>query len=333
MGNSGAQYALLTGAAFTGAVSVKGTNPPAGDFDIGQASSGTITARIYRGATTNFGTLSWVTGATEMWSFQLRSDSTNDFHFRNNADGVTAILLERRATAANISFLTSTKSYGSGVGVIFRPNASTPPSTNPTGGAIDYVESGVPKARTSGGAVLNYGLLDNSFPMPVDHGFKAWSGDPSLATATTTTNTGGTVYLSSLFIRGPMTITKLYWINNTGGSGATAGQNEVGIYSSAGTRLASVNVDSMLGSGMQTATISSTSLTAGQYWVAAVFNASGMPGLARTNASLFGNNNANLTTATMRYATNATGQTTLPASITPASNSTTNAVAWWCAAA
>jgi len=44
-------------------------------------------------------------------------------------------------------------SYGSGVGVVFIPNRTTAPSSDPTGGGILYVESGALKYRGSSGTV------------------------------------------------------------------------------------------------------------------------------------------------------------------------------------
>jgi hypothetical protein len=46
-----------------------------------------------------------------------------------------------------------TISYGGGVGVIFIPNSSTAPATNPSGGNILHVEAGALKYRGSSGTV------------------------------------------------------------------------------------------------------------------------------------------------------------------------------------
>jgi hypothetical protein len=122
-----------------------------GSIRSGTASNGTIIAD--RAASTNFASFSYRTAGTEQFAIGLRNDSTNDFHFRNTANGNTAILIERRATAPNMSLLTNTKSYGGGVGVLFLPNASTIPSTNPSGGGIMFVEGGALKWRGSSGTV------------------------------------------------------------------------------------------------------------------------------------------------------------------------------------
>lgn len=57
----------------------------------------------------------------------------------------------------NIGLLTDTGSFGSGEKVIFIANATTVPSTNPTGGGILYVEAGALKYRGSSGTVTTIG--------------------------------------------------------------------------------------------------------------------------------------------------------------------------------
>lgn len=65
-------------------------------------------------------------------------------------DGIARAVFE--ATTYNTTLLANAGSYGSGSGVLFLGNATTVPSTNPVGGGILYVESGVIKFRgTSGG--------------------------------------------------------------------------------------------------------------------------------------------------------------------------------------
>lgn len=56
-------------------------------------------------------------------------------------------------TDGNAAFFTSGGSFGSGSGVAFVANATTAPTTNPTGGGIFYVEAGALKYRGSSGTV------------------------------------------------------------------------------------------------------------------------------------------------------------------------------------
>jgi len=57
------------------------------------------------------------------------------------------------STNFNTFMLASSGSYGSGSGVLFLGNATTVPTTNPTGGGILYVEAGALKYRGSSGTV------------------------------------------------------------------------------------------------------------------------------------------------------------------------------------
>jgi hypothetical protein len=159
--------------------------------------------------------------------------------------------------------------------------------------------------------------------LPVNHGFTGWTYDPTLA-QNTSLLTNGTVYLSKIHIPDDVTVTKLYWWVTTAAVTATAGQNFVGLYSSAGTRLATTNVDAAITStGLKTTTITGVNLTAGSFvWVAMVFNAATAPTIARATGSggLATAVNAGLTSGTYRFATNGTSQTSLPATITPGNN-------------
>lgn len=66
-------------------------------------------------------------------------------------DGIARAVFE--ATTYNTTLLANAGSYGSGSGVLFLGNATTVPTTNPTGGGILYVEAGALKYRGSSGTV------------------------------------------------------------------------------------------------------------------------------------------------------------------------------------
>ncbi len=121
------------------------------------ATGGTSINAVDRAAVTNFAAYVLRTATADRWSVQMTNDSTNDLKVTDAANGTTALLAEARATAPNLSLLTATKSYGGGVGVIFLPNASTNPSTNPTGGGVLYVNAGALTYRGSGGTVTVLG--------------------------------------------------------------------------------------------------------------------------------------------------------------------------------
>lgn len=158
---------------------------------------------------------------------------------------------------------------------------------------------------------------------PINHGIISWAYDPQeVAGGTTVTN--GILYLIRLNISMEQIATKIYWHVVTAGGGATTGQNWVGLYDSAGNRLQQTGVDSSVAStGTKTTTIPATSLTTGAfYWAAFLFNATSPPTLARSNAVTSASSmiNIGLATTALRFATNGTGRTTLPATITLASN-------------
>lgn len=166
--------------------------------------------------------------------------------------------------------------------------------------------------------------------MPQDHGLISWSSDPTLQN-TSTVLTAGTIYLTKLYVRNRATLANIYWWVGSAAVTATAGQNEVGLYDSTGARVVAVNVDAAITSTGLKTTAASATLTPGWYWAAGVFNAGTLPGLTRGNggAGITTAMNIGLTASFLRYATNATSQTSLPSSITPASNAATAFAGPW----
>jgi hypothetical protein len=168
---------------------------------------------------------------------------------------------------------------------------------------------------------------------PVNHGVAAWAFDPALATNSSLL-TNGTVYLTKVHVPDDVSVTKLYWWVTTAGATPTAGQNEVGLYDSTGAKLASANVDADVSStGLKTTTISQVNLTAGSwYWIAAVFNATTAPTVARSSGSAgIAAINLGLPASQFRFATNGTAQTVLPTTITPSANTAAGFAGPWAA--
>lgn len=164
---------------------------------------------------------------------------------------------------------------------------------------------------------------------PNDQSFAAWAYDPALIVNSHAT-TSGTMYLIKQQIAADTSVTKLQYYVSVVASSVTSGQNFAGLYSSSGTLLQSVGIDSDLTStGLKTATITSQALTAGSYvWVALLFNAGAAPNIGRMGglANIATVVNANLLASQYRFATSGTGQTALPSSITPANNVAGNPV-------
>lgn len=168
-------------------------------------------------------------------------------------------------------------------------------------------------------------------PSPSDHGLAAWSYDPTVA-VTTLTPVLGTVYLSALYIRQQVTISKLWFLLGTAATTPTAGQSWIGLYNSSGTVLSTAALDSIItgSNSPKSATLTAAqTVAAGTYWVGIVVNASVAPVIYKTNMPFLGFADVNQTAASFRYAINGTAQTTLN-NITPSSNTAGQSI--WVAA-
>jgi hypothetical protein len=219
-------------------------------------------------------------------------------------------------------------------------NSRTPTThktSHATGGGDALTAADIGALPVAGGtisgnlAVSGYALGSDS---PASHGAAAWCYDPALAVNSTQV-TAGSLYLVRVNIAAAVNVTKLYWWVGNQGSSPTAGQNLVGLYNSAGTLLASATVDSdVTSAGLKTTTVTAQALTGGAfYWVGLLFNGSVPPTLTRASgwtgvgvaASL------GLSAAGYRFAINGTGRTSLPSTITPASNTATDFAGPWAA--
>jgi hypothetical protein len=169
-----------------------------------------------------------------------------------------------------------------------------------------------------------------------DHGLIAWSWDVATSLGASSL-ISGTVFMTKMWVRQPVTITNLIVSLVTLGSGLTAGQNFMGLYNAAGTRLG-VTADQTTTWGSGTVGAQEIPLTvpaavsAGPYWLAMLSNGTTPPVMGRGSSAASGGSTVNLklTAATARYTTGPTVQTTLPASITMASR-TLDARAFWTA--
>jgi hypothetical protein len=228
--------------------------------------------------------------------------------------------------------------------MVTKPTAGEEDWDVPLNAALDDLQTQVDAKLPLGGGTLTGSLAVTGAvsasagsmgeASPPTHNLISWAFDPALATNSSIL-TNGTVYLAKMNVSAAVACTKIYWWVTAAGVTATAGQNFVGLYSSAGTLLTSANVDAdVTSTGLKTTTISSQSLTAGTFvWVGMVFNAATAPTMARM-AGLTGLSaavNVGLTAPAYRFAINGTAQTSLPASITPASNVVPNFGGPWAA--
>lgn len=159
--------------------------------------------------------------------------------------------------------------------------------------------------------------------MASDHGLLAWNYDWAAATNTNAT-TAGTLYLMRVNIRVSFTWTNVWFAVQAAGSGASTG-SFVGLYSSAGSLLSgSADIAaSLTATGVKSVALTTPqSVSTGTFvWVAFLANlATTQPTLQRSTNNV-NVPNVGLSAALARFTTNGTGLTSLPASITPSSNS------------
>lgn len=222
--------------------------------------------------------------------------------------------------------------------------ASTTANVQNNGAVNPLFQNLWPNSGTTTFNHLEFGNTDryliNGVPVPgndshpSDQNLVAWSFDPAAASSSTVISSAGALHLVKVNLRYSSTITNVLYEVNT--AGATLSSAFVGVYSSAGSLLATSasQTANFTATGFYTAamTVPITNAAAGTYWVAFVCTGTTGPGLARSNnlVSAGAMLNAGLTAANYRFAVNGTGNATLPASITPASN-TQDVAGYWAA--
>ena len=186
------------------------------------------------------------------------------------------------------------------------------------------------------GAATTDGAAFGQIPVvSQSNGLLAWNCDLNAVGGTGVLAGAGVVYLLGLWLPNAITISNIWWYNSTVGAGPTAGECQVGIYSSTGA-VGGTSTTAAAGTGIavsgaaEVALLSPYSAPAGLCWVGMVFQAGTLPTILRCNTSTNSIVNLGRTAATYRMATNGAGVTTgLPGSITPSSNSVTSSVNFW----
>lgn len=167
--------------------------------------------------------------------------------------------------------------------------------------------------------------------LPSDNGYQVTNGDP-LQIAGATILVAGTLYLSKIKARAPLTLSAVRFAINAAGVGASTG-SFAGLYSSAGLLLSgSADVGAaLLGTGDLNVPLSvpGQQVPAGGFaWAALLVNlATTQPTMNRYTASITTGANLGLAAAAFECCVNGTGLASLPASITPASNTGAGAIA------
>jgi hypothetical protein len=165
---------------------------------------------------------------------------------------------------------------------------------------------------------------------PQDHSLTHWTFPPA-TNMVGTALTSGTVSMSKLWVRQPVTISVVGVGIATVGAALVVNQNFLGLYDAAGNRLG-VTADqtaSWATIGYKQAALGApVPLTAGYYYVAILSNAGTTPAFARGSALTSSIANANLTATDGAYTTGPAAQTSLPVSITMASRTLAGNTPW-----
>ncbi|MFD9618497.1 hypothetical protein ACFWB2_14675 [Streptomyces virginiae] len=196
--------------------------------------------------------------------------------------------------------------------------------------------SGVSQLTVSSSGVMSGQAatgLGPSSTSAVDLGYKSWAYDTAAA-GTPLITTTATIYLVRLPCRRAETWTNLHLGITAVGSTLTSNQNFVGIYNSAGTRVAvSADITSTFAGTIGEKTIpfvTPLSATPGFYWAAILCTGTTPVTLVRGAGSVADLGNAVVGAAGRRFGTIGTG-TSLPASITPSSIAATTSNTYWVA--
>lgn len=173
----------------------------------------------------------------------------------------------------------------------------------------------------------NFGALES--------GYKAWTFPAEQVVGGGSVPGAGAVTLGKVLVNTTQSVSGIALYVATGGVGLTSGQNFAGVYNASGTLVATTAdlTTPWAGTGwMNHALVGAPFvLSAGSYWIAIMSNAgTSRPTFGRNSGSLSGAlYNGLLTNANLRFATNGTGTTSLPSSITPSSNASNNVPFWF----
>jgi hypothetical protein len=203
-----------------------------------------------------------------------------------------------------------------------------------TGGAAESADQVTQFMRKDG----LYAVPPIQGATPADHGFQAWNYDPRMAIAKTVM-VSETVYVMGVQVRTPITISEVSVLVGTAGTGSATASG-VGLYNSAGTLLGSASGTSAgvatASAGLYSWTLTAAatgdlSLTTGLYFVAIFVEQASSPpflyGLGAVPVPV----NAGLSAAGYMFSVNGTSAVAVPGSLTPSSNSETNALGYWVA--
>jgi hypothetical protein len=300
---------LLAGGTMTGTIAYTGTAVTnlAGESQITGDTQQRYTQRLD-------GQMAWGTGA-----------ATSDTNLRRSGVGVLATD-NNLAAVLGVQVGAATTAFGGGVGVIGIANAATAPTSNPSGGGVLYSSSGAPTWRDPNGNVWSLQPPNRNYPS--DQNLIGWTYEPQLANGSASALTAGVMLLSRVLLKTAATITNIIVNITTAAVGNT--NTYVALFDFTGTQRG-VSADqstSFQSTGTKTVALTTPYAAAqGSYWVALLVGAaSTLPQFSASTSSTVPASLANLglTASTARWATNGSGLTAIPSTLTPASNTLSN---------
>jgi hypothetical protein len=175
-----------------------------------------------------------------------------------------------------------------------------------------------------------------STPGPEDAGFLAWNFDLALI-GNSTALSSGNVYLQRIDVHRALTVTNVCAAYVTAGNTLTSSECFAGLYNSAGVLVGTTADQSAawVGTAQKVLQMPLSGgpfiVSPGFYWVAFLANGTTGPALGRLSSISNPADyiNSTMTAATYRIANVTGSKTTLPASITPASNAQATVQAFW----
>jgi hypothetical protein len=236
-------------------------------------------------------------------------------------------------TKTNLQVGSTVQDFGAGAVVIGLKDATTVPTTNPTGGVIIYSEGSVLKYRNSAGSIFSLGGSgSDANPQPNDQAYKGWAYDPSIA-ANKNALTSGQPILIKIKAAASGTVNNINVnVDTPAASGFTASASFAALYDMAGNLLSQTSdLAILLGStGAKALPLNSgVAVTAGTfYYVWMVVNATTPPSLNR--GANIGVINQGTSPGTYRFCNLGSGISAAPATITLAS-STAMSISYWAA--
>jgi hypothetical protein len=286
-----------------------------------------VPARVFEHSTNTLATLYADAGGTMPLANPLNTSAAGRLEFYVE-EGPYWVHIDSEAFEISVGAAAQTATIGDVEDAVAAHVASVDPH-----GDRAYADSKLAKSAnlsdlaSAASARGNLGMVDM---MPADTGLISWSYPP-WAASSAGPGASGTIYYMRVKLPSAATVTGVRLYQTSAGSALTSGQCLVGLYDSAGNRVAvSADQSTAWASGSQVnkdaAFTSQYSAAAGYYWVALLFVGTTGPSWSKGPPS--GLMNAGWSSAPFPALVSGSGQTALPASVTLSSLSVTVSAFW-----